>query len=102
MGSFECVILSPLVLLYMSSQNLDVRAGTLKILLHVLEVSVVAILSSGWYKVFNVDLTLLSAISPCNHDFQRHGEKLYHSWPKILEMLRCFLVLCILHPLVLL
>lgn len=55
MGSFECVILSPLAVLYKSSQNLDVRAGTLKILLHVLE---------------------------------RHGEKLLHSWPNILAMLR--------------
>lgn len=36
-GSFECAILSPLAVLYMSSQCLDVRAGTLKILLHVLE-----------------------------------------------------------------
>lgn len=38
LGSFECAVLSPLVVLYMSSQTIDVRAGTLKILLHVLEV----------------------------------------------------------------
>ncbi|XP_020274026.1 protein MON2 homolog isoform X2 [Asparagus officinalis] len=55
MGSFECAVLAPLPLIYMSSQNPDVRAGTLKILLHVVE---------------------------------RHGEKLYYSWPDILEMLR--------------
>ncbi|KAK1288620.1 hypothetical protein QJS10_CPB19g01189 [Acorus calamus] len=53
--SFEHDIISPLTVLYMSTQNLDVRAGSLKILLHVLE---------------------------------RHGEKLYYSWPNILEMLR--------------
>ncbi|CAA6667168.1 unnamed protein product [Spirodela intermedia] len=35
--SFERSILSPIRILYMSSQNLDVRAGCLKILLHVLE-----------------------------------------------------------------
>lgn len=55
MGSFECAFLSPLAVIYMSNQSIDVRAGTLKILLHVLE---------------------------------RHGEKLYYSWPNILEMLR--------------
>ncbi|CAL9055746.1 unnamed protein product [Musa banksii] len=54
-GSFECVFLSPLLVLYMSSQSLDVRAGSLKILLHVLE---------------------------------RHGDKLYYSWPSILKLLR--------------
>lgn len=51
----ECAVISPLEVLYSSSQNLDVRAGSLRILLHVLE---------------------------------RQGEKLYYSWPKILEMLR--------------
>ncbi|XP_010256047.1 PREDICTED: protein MON2 homolog isoform X2 [Nelumbo nucifera] len=55
LGLFECAVISPLRFLYVSSQNIDVRAGSLKILLHVLE---------------------------------RHGEKLYHSWPSILEMLR--------------
>ncbi|KAJ8475568.1 hypothetical protein OPV22_019295 [Ensete ventricosum] len=54
-GSFECVFISPLLVLYMSSQSLDVRAGSLKILLHVLE---------------------------------RHGDKLYYSWPSILKLLR--------------
>lgn len=38
MGSFECAFLSPLAVIYMSNQSIDVRAGTLKILLHVLEV----------------------------------------------------------------
>ncbi|WOL08916.1 hypothetical protein Cni_G17669 [Canna indica] len=55
MGSFECVVLSSLLVLYMSSQSLDVRVGSLKILLHVLE---------------------------------RHGEKLYYSWPSVLKLLR--------------
>ncbi|EHA8586981.1 protein MON2 [Cocos nucifera] len=55
MGIFERAILNPLVVLYMSSQSFDVRAGSLKILLHVLE---------------------------------RHGDKLNHSWPNILQMLR--------------
>ncbi|KAJ6846953.1 protein MON2-like protein isoform X4 [Iris pallida] len=53
--SFECSVLSPLMALYTPSHSLDVRAGALKILLHVLE---------------------------------RHGDKLYYSWPNILEMLR--------------
>lgn len=38
LGSFECAVLSPLMILYKSSQNIDVRTGSLKILLHVLEV----------------------------------------------------------------
>lgn len=37
-GLFERTVLNPLVVLYMSSQSFDVRAGSLKILLHVLEV----------------------------------------------------------------
>ncbi|KAG0481264.1 hypothetical protein HPP92_012122 [Vanilla planifolia] len=37
MELFECAVLSPLIVLYTSSQILDVRAGALKILLHVLE-----------------------------------------------------------------
>eukprot|EP01018_Ginkgo_biloba_P023241 Gb_33881 [translate_table: standard] len=53
--SLECAVILPLRALYSNSQNAEVRAGSLKILLHVLE---------------------------------RHGEKLYHSWPSILEMLR--------------
>ncbi|ERM93505.1 protein MON2 homolog isoform X2 [Amborella trichopoda] len=53
--TFEWDVISPLKVLYMSSQILDVRAGALRILLHVLE---------------------------------RHGEKLYCSWPGILEILR--------------
>ncbi|XP_042986110.1 protein MON2 homolog isoform X5 [Carya illinoinensis] len=53
--ALECSVISPLRVLYFSTQNIDVRAGSLKILLHVLE---------------------------------RHGEKLLHSWPNILEMLR--------------
>ncbi|KAJ9185886.1 hypothetical protein P3X46_005466 [Hevea brasiliensis] len=51
----ECSVISPLRVLYFSTQSADVRAGCLKILLHVLE---------------------------------RHGEKLYYSWPDILETLR--------------
>ncbi|OVA15488.1 protein of unknown function DUF1981 [Macleaya cordata] len=35
--SFEYAVISPLRVLYFSTQNLDVRAGSLKILLHVLE-----------------------------------------------------------------
>ncbi|OIW07140.1 hypothetical protein TanjilG_10113 [Lupinus angustifolius] len=53
--SFECCVISPLKALYFSTQSIDVRVGSLKILLHVLE---------------------------------RYGEKLHHSWPNILEMLR--------------
>ncbi|CAL0321003.1 unnamed protein product [Lupinus luteus] len=53
--SFECCVISPLKTLYFSTQSIDVRVGSLKILLHVLE---------------------------------RYGEKLHHSWPNILEMLR--------------
>ncbi|XP_020540275.1 protein MON2 homolog isoform X1 [Jatropha curcas] len=53
--SLECSVVSPLRALYFSTQNADVHAGSLKILLHILE---------------------------------RHGEKLYYSWPNILEMLR--------------
>lgn len=37
--SFECSVISPLRVLYVSIQNVDVRAGSLKILLHVLEVT---------------------------------------------------------------
>ncbi|XP_074581344.1 uncharacterized protein LOC141837874 isoform X2 [Curcuma longa] len=55
LGSFECTVVSPLSVLYMSNQNFDVRVSSLKILLHVLE---------------------------------RHGEKLYYSWPCILKLLR--------------
>uniref|UniRef100_A0A5B7BVG9 Protein MON2 homolog n=1 Tax=Davidia involucrata TaxID=16924 RepID=A0A5B7BVG9_DAVIN len=35
--SLECAVISPLRVLYFSTQNVDVRAGSLKILLHVLE-----------------------------------------------------------------
>lgn len=35
--SLECAVISPLKVLYSSAQNIDVRAGSLKILLHVLE-----------------------------------------------------------------
>eukprot|EP00257_Ricinus_communis_P013104 XP_015570469.1 protein MON2 homolog isoform X2 [Ricinus communis] len=55
MRFLECSVISPLRALYFSTQSSDIRAGSLKILLHVLE---------------------------------RHGEKLYYSWPNILEMLR--------------
>jgi hypothetical protein len=34
----ECSVISPLRVLYSSTQSIDVRAGSLKILLHVLEV----------------------------------------------------------------
>ncbi|XP_020087242.1 protein MON2 homolog isoform X3 [Ananas comosus] len=37
MGLFESAVLSPLMVLYTSNKNLDVRVGSLKILLHVLE-----------------------------------------------------------------
>ncbi|XP_010546618.1 PREDICTED: protein MON2 homolog isoform X2 [Tarenaya hassleriana] len=53
--SIECAVLSSLRVLYFSTEKADVRIGSLKILLHVLE---------------------------------RCGEKLYYSWPGILEMLR--------------
>ncbi|KAK6911442.1 Mon2/Sec7/BIG1-like, dimerization and cyclophilin-binding domain [Dillenia turbinata] len=51
----ECAVISPLRVLYFTTQGSDVRVGSLKILLHVLE---------------------------------RHADKLYFSWPDILEMLR--------------
>ncbi|MCD7465517.1 hypothetical protein HAX54_001462 [Datura stramonium] len=35
--SLECAVISPLKVLFSSAQNSDVRAGSLKILLHVLE-----------------------------------------------------------------
>ncbi|XP_052193720.1 uncharacterized protein LOC127802068 isoform X3 [Diospyros lotus] len=35
--SLECAVISPLQVLYFSTQSIDVRAGSLKILLHVLE-----------------------------------------------------------------
>ncbi|XP_028101926.1 protein MON2 homolog isoform X4 [Camellia sinensis] len=35
--SLECAVVSPLRVLYVSNQSIDVRAGSLKILLHVLE-----------------------------------------------------------------
>ncbi|KAL9687201.1 hypothetical protein QQ045_031599 [Rhodiola kirilowii] len=53
--SLELSVISPLRVLYLSSENTEVRAGSLRILLHVLE---------------------------------RYGEKLHHSWEKILELLR--------------
>ncbi|CAL2269403.1 unnamed protein product [Prunus armeniaca] len=37
LGSLECAVISPLRVLYLSTQSVDVRAGSLKILLHVLE-----------------------------------------------------------------
>lgn len=37
LGSLECAVISPLRVLYFSTQSIDVRAGSLKILLHVLE-----------------------------------------------------------------
>lgn len=36
--SLECAVISPLRVLYFSTENFDVRVGSLKILLHVLEV----------------------------------------------------------------
>lgn len=36
--SLECSVISPLTVLYFSTQSVDVRVGSLKILLHVLEV----------------------------------------------------------------
>ncbi|KAE9589615.1 putative mon2, dimerization and cyclophilin-binding domain, guanine nucleotide exchange factor [Lupinus albus] len=37
LSSFECCVISPLKALYFSTQSIDVRVGSLKILLHVLE-----------------------------------------------------------------
>ncbi|KAL3691163.1 hypothetical protein R1sor_004814 [Riccia sorocarpa] len=55
LDTFECAVLAPLSSLYNFGHSLELRCGSLKILVHVLE---------------------------------RHGEKLYHSWPSILELLR--------------
>ncbi|BBN13645.1 protein MON2 [Marchantia polymorpha subsp. ruderalis] len=55
LDTFECAVVAPLSSLYNYGHSLELRCGSLKILLHVLE---------------------------------RHGEKLYHSWPSILELLR--------------
>lgn len=38
--SLECSVISPLKVLYFSTQSVDVRVGSLKILLHVLEVTI--------------------------------------------------------------
>lgn len=38
LGSLECAVISPLRVLYLSTQSVELRAGSLKILLHVLEV----------------------------------------------------------------
>ncbi|KAM1468445.1 hypothetical protein ACFX2I_033404 [Malus domestica] len=37
LGSLECAVISPLRVLYLSTQSVELRAGSLKILLHVLE-----------------------------------------------------------------
>eukprot|EP00850_Spirogloea_muscicola_P011262 SM000069S20699 [mRNA] locus=s69:305828:318440:+ [translate_table: standard] len=54
-GQLECMVVQPLAELTLSALENDVRAGSLRVLLHVLE---------------------------------RHGEKLFHSWPCILKLLR--------------
>eukprot|EP00850_Spirogloea_muscicola_P007731 SM000040S14743 [mRNA] locus=s40:68395:80992:+ [translate_table: standard] len=54
-GQLECMFVQPLAELTLSALENDVRAGSLRVLLHVLE---------------------------------RHGEKLFHSWPCILKLLR--------------
>ena len=41
--SLECSVISPLKVLYFSTQSVDVRVGSLKILLHVLEVMLLLI-----------------------------------------------------------
>lgn len=41
--SLECSVISPLKVLYFSTQSIDVRVGSLKILLHVLEVMLLLI-----------------------------------------------------------
>lgn len=41
--SVECSVISPLKVLYFSTQSVDVRVGSLKILLHVLEVMLLLI-----------------------------------------------------------
>lgn len=38
LGSLECAVISPLRVLYLSTESVELRAGSLKILLHVLEV----------------------------------------------------------------
>lgn len=88
LGSFECAVLSPLMILYKSSQNIDVRTGSLKILLHVLEVPNVSQAATFVFP-FECFFTFCSYVS---YDLclQRHGEKLCYSWACILDLLRLF------------
>ena len=43
LSSLECSVISPLKVLYFSTQGIDVRVGSLKILLHILEVMLLLI-----------------------------------------------------------
>lgn len=82
--SLECSVISPLKVLYFSTQSVDVRVGSLKILLHVLEVMLLLIgqvLLSFLFSHYLHDINFFKS-------FQRYGEKLHYSWPNILEMLR--------------
>lgn len=87
--ALECAVISPLGSLYTTSQSLDVRVGSLKILLHVLEVIFLSHQILWTCSVTSPLLCLmLTMICFLNCHIQRHGEKLHHSWPDILEMLR--------------
>lgn len=86
MRPFESSVLSPLRVLYASSRNLDVRALSLKVLLHVLEVPFIIIIELLFKSKFVI---FIVSFFCCEfHIFQRYGERLYDSWSEILEMLR--------------
>lgn len=59
MMSLECSVISPLKVLYFSTQSVDVRLGSLKILLHVLEVMLLLIVQVLFS--FFVSLFLISS-----------------------------------------
>lgn len=101
--SLECSVISSLRVLYFSTQTADVRAGSLKILLHVLEViwhywrwitsnCLCYLLMRMW-----LFLELLLTVGWI-FLFQRHGERLYYSWSNILEMLRFSMRICYFYP----
>jgi hypothetical protein len=52
--SVECAVLSSLRVLYFSAQKADVRVGSLKILLHVLEVCIIQYEHSKSLFTFNI------------------------------------------------
>lgn len=64
----ECAVISPLDVLYSSSQSFDVRAGSLRILLHVLEV---CLQSSMW--CLSAYLLQLNFILSFAHNFHFRG-----------------------------